>query len=194
MRGLLRGRLGRAGYCRLLRNLQAIYAALEAALERHATHPFVAALDLPGLRRCAALAADLRALHGERWEAELGIAAATARYAARLRELDRDRPELLVAHAYVRYLGDLSGGQILRRTVADALGLAPGAGATFYDFGCDPAALAGRFRARLDSLGADPATADAIVAEAQHAFDLHVRLFEELASPPSRAGSHSSAP
>ena len=50
--------------------------------------------------------------------------------------------EALVAHLYTRYLGDLSGGQILRRAVVRAYGLAgPGettldarAGVAFYDF------------------------------------------------------------
>ena len=43
---------------------------------------------------------------------------------------------LLLAHTYVRYLGDLSGGQIIRRRVAKAYGVdvASGEGVKFYDF------------------------------------------------------------
>lgn len=186
MRELVRGRLGRGAYCGLLRNLYEIYATLEAALDGHAVHPFLSAFELQGLRRRAALTADLRALHGERWEVELGVAAATGQYVRRLRVLDRDRAELLVAHAYVRYLGDLSGGQILRRVVADSLHLAEGAGTAFYEFSDDAAALADRFRTWLDSIRADATVVDDIVAEAQGAFALHITLFEELAAGPSR--------
>jgi len=183
MRELLRGRLERGAYCVLLRNLHEIYTSLERGLDRHAAHPFVSALDLPGLRRRAALAADLQSIHGEGWE-RLGNANATTQYASHLGGVGDCRAELLVAHAYVRYLGDLSGGQILRRIVADSLRRADGAGTAFYDFGDEPGILADAFRSRLDSLNADESVANDIVAEAQRAFVFHVRLFEELAATP----------
>ena len=42
---------------------------------------------------------------------------------------------LLLAHAYVRYLGDLSGGQFIRRRIAKVYNLpSTGAGAKFYTF------------------------------------------------------------
>jgi heme oxygenase len=191
MRTLVRGRLGRDAYCGLLRNLYEIYAALERALDRHAAHPFLAAIALPGLRRRAALVDDLRALYGERWQAELGAASTTARYVERLHGLAEGRPGLLVAHAYVRYLGDLGGGQILRRIVAESLRLEPRIGTTFYEFGDDAGALADRFRAGLDAIRAGEPDASDIVAEAQRAFALHISLFEELAAAPSRGAAQS---
>jgi len=194
MRELVRGRLGRRAYCSLLRNLYEIYATLEAALERHTAHPFISTLELSGLGRRAALAADLHALHGERWAVELGIASAAGQYMQRLRVLDRERAELLVAHAYVRYLGDLSGGQILRRVVADSLHLAHGAGTAFYEFDGDAAVLADGFRARLDSIHADEPVVQDIVTEARSAFALHVSLFEELAAAPSRRAAPRQSP
>lgn len=42
----------------------------------------------------------------------------------------------LLAHAYVRYMGDLSGGQSIRARMVKAYGLpTQGAGASFFDFG-----------------------------------------------------------
>lgn len=41
---------------------------------------------------------------------------------------------LLLAHAYVRYLGDLSGGQIIGGRIRRAYGLKGKAGTAFYDF------------------------------------------------------------
>ena len=59
MPDLLHGRLGRAVYCSLLRNLFEIYQALEAALVLRAALPCVAPVVFPKLFRTAALAADL---------------------------------------------------------------------------------------------------------------------------------------
>ena len=36
-------------------------------------------------------------------------------YVNRINQISEEKPELLVAHAYTRYLGDLSGGQILKK-------------------------------------------------------------------------------
>lgn len=43
-------------------------------------------------------------------------------------------PPLLLAHAYVRYLGDLSGGQIIGGRIKRAYGLKGKEGTAFYDF------------------------------------------------------------
>jgi len=61
-----------------------------------------------------------------------------AAYICRLRKIaDSADPSPLLAHAYVRYMGDLSGGQIIRRRLAKAYGLElsnAGSGLDFYDF------------------------------------------------------------
>jgi hypothetical protein len=90
---------------------------------------------------------------------------------------------LLVAHAYTRYLGDLSGGQVLKRVAIKAMGLPDdGAGTEFYEFHSIPNATTFKddYRRRLDETAVDTATADRIVAEANLAFVLNMRVFEEL--------------
>lgn len=189
MRSILRGRVEPRAYCALLRALHEIYDALESGLVRHAGSPLVAPASIPALYRTAALAADLEQLHGPRWRREVPLCAAAAAYGARLRRLADERPEWLVAHAYVRYLGDLSGGQILRGIVALALETNGGAGLSFYDFGDAEtvAALKARFRDALNDLPVDTAISDEIVEEAKLAFALHTRLFEELDGGPGAA-------
>lgn len=184
MPALLRGRLDRGAYCALLRNLHAIYAALEPALLRHAVHAAVGPVVFPALFRQAALADDLQALHGDGWADELPVLPATAAYLQRLRRIDADSPELLVAHAYVRSLGDLSGGQLLSGIVARSLHLPAAAGTRFYDFGpaADVAAHLHAFRSALNALPAGEAAAEGIVAEARAAFERHAQLFEQLAA------------
>ena len=183
MRALLRGQLSRAAYCMLLRNLQAIYAALEVALVSQAANPLVAPVFFRALFRSVALHHDLDALHGPGWELALALQPASRLYVERLQRVHQTCPALLVAHAYVRYLGDLSGGQLIKRKVADSLQLAPGVGTAFYDFG-DPdqiRRLTRAFRAGLDNTTCDEAQLALIVVEAQRAFELHRSLFQQLA-------------
>ena len=180
MGALLQGRLERGGYVAMLRNLHAVYAALESALAAQAAAPLLQSFDLPALARADALAADLALLHGADWAAALPLAPAAAAYARRLAALPATA---LVAHAYVRYLGDLSGGQVLARLGARRYGIAAGAGTRFYEFGDEARALALKqsFRDALSALPVTAAEADAVVDEALWAFRQHRLLFDELA-------------
>jgi heme oxygenase len=184
MPDLLRGQLPVTGFVRMQRSLLAIYQALEAGLHAHAGHPLLATLQLQPLARSASLQADLAVLHGPLWATALPVADAATAYADRLQALALQQPVLLAAHAYVRYLGDLAGGQALRRVAQNAYGLSGDAGTCFFDFGT-PAQVRQRsqqLRQALDALPLDEAVAQAMTAEAQWAFGQHVRLFEELAS------------
>jgi len=179
MPGLLRGEVQRASYCVLLRNLHAIYAALEAALTEHAADALVAPIHDPLLWRRTPLQEDLDVLYGVAWR-DLAITGATADCVAHIARAD---PPKLVAHAYVRYLGDLSGGQVLARIVQGALNLEGTAGTRFYRFAPEDATTrAHRFRHDLDTLPVSADLVATIVDEARWAFSMHVRLFEELAA------------
>lgn len=182
MAALIKGRLGLQAYSLFLRNLHPIYAELEAGLATHARLAALAPLGLPRLFRTQAIAHDLQALCGSTWDTALPVLAPAARYRERLHSLSLNQPALLGAHAYVRYLGDLSGGQLLSGIVSRSLQLPPGHGLSFYDFGdaAQVASLAAAFRRGLDSVGADAAVARALVDEAKKAFALHGELFEAL--------------
>lgn len=187
MPALLRGQLPIGKFIALQRSLHAVYSALEPALARHAAHPVLAPLHQPALARCTALAADLAHLHGPDWAATWAVPTAALAYADHLAELSRRQPAALAAHAYVRYLGDLSGGQALRRIARQTYQLAGDDGTRFFDFGPPEqvALLARGFRQALNTLPLDEAAAQALVAEAQWAFGQHVRLFEELETAPA---------
>ena len=90
--------------------------------DAHATTPSVGPVVMPQLFRSRALVADLQALGAA--PPAPPLARATQQYVERLGEISAADPGLLVAHAYVRYLGDLNGGQALRRVVARSLGAA----------------------------------------------------------------------
>jgi heme oxygenase len=190
MGALLRGEIELRQYVLMLRNLHALYEALEDGLDRNAGLPEVAPIRMPAMYRAAPLAADMRHLHGVDWVC-LPLAPAIRSYVAQIAERSRSRPELLAAHAYVRYMGDLSGGQVLRQLVRRVLALGDGPGTAFYTFAgvTGGASIKGAFRDALDSLQVDERVAREMVAEARASFALHVRLFEELGTAPLQPSS-----
>lgn len=191
MPALLRGTLPAPGFHHLQRNLHVVYAALEPALQDHASHPALAPLHQPALARSGALGQDLADLHGPDWASALPVLPAASAYAHRLQHLAQQDPAALAAHAYVRYLGDLAGGQALARVVRRAYGLTGQAGTRFFDFGSaeQVKALAQQFRNGLDALPLAPAQVDALVLEAQWAFGQHAKLFEALVSSTTAASA-----
>ncbi|TFK24927.1 heme oxygenase-like protein [Coprinopsis marcescibilis] len=147
---LLSGTLAREEYVRYLMMLWHIYDAIERALDKHASHPVLEPTYNPTLlARAPALSADIAHLldvdEGS-WRthpiyrelATPSLPDPLAAYVARIEELAGGGvdPSPLLAHAYVRYLGDLSGGQSMRHILAKAYGLdeAEGLGIEFYAF------------------------------------------------------------
>jgi heme oxygenase (biliverdin-producing, ferredoxin) len=195
---LLAGKADRAMYLALIRNLLPVYQALERALRRHQHDPTISAGIYPELWRESALVADLESLGGPGWSETAPLHEAL-RYAARIESV-AENPILLVAHAYVRYLGDLSGGQVLKRLVRSQLALAGDGGTSFYDFPAvaDINAFKGRYRDTLNTMPLSSEEQDAVVAEAIEAFRLNMELFDAVApaggSSPSSASSAGAAP
>ncbi|MBO8193229.1 biliverdin-producing heme oxygenase [Streptomyces oryzae] len=185
MSEMLGGRLGVAAYTRYTEQLWFIYGALEAAADTLAHDP-VAGLFVRGeLFRLPALERDLDHLHGGSagWRAAVTPLPATAAYAARITEVARTWPGGYVAHHYTRYLGDLSGGQIIRGTAEKTWGFArKGDGVRFYVFDAigNPAAFKREYRALLDALPCDELEKRRIVDECKHAFALNTAVFREL--------------
>jgi heme oxygenase (biliverdin-producing, ferredoxin) len=177
IRDLLRGEASRDGYILLLRNLLPAYLAMEQGLERHRASPHLGQLAAYGLDRAGAIEADLDSLCGARWSQDIPLLAAGEFYAGRIAKAAEGDGARLIAHAYARYLGDLSGGQILHRLLARSLRLRPSELA-FYDFPrfSDLEALKTDYRQALDRAGALFPDADAIVEEGALAFSHNIAL------------------
>lgn len=177
MRNFLRGRIDRRGYVMLLAALHPLYEALETALDAHPDLP----VRFCPLYRTPGLAADLEVLHGPEWPREIVVAPSARVLADRIARLAETGPTRLAAHAYVRYLGDLSGGAALGSLVRRALKLDNGAGTAFYAFPPpDAAEWKARFRTALDTMGGEADTHADVVDEACAAFRLHITMFEEI--------------
>lgn len=177
IRDLLRGDASRDGYILLLRNLLPAYFAMEQGLERHRGSPHLGQLVAYRLDRAGAIEADLASLCGARWRQDVPLLAAGELYAGRIAKAAEGDGARLIAHAYTRYLGDLSGGQILQRLLARSLQLRP-KDLSFYEFSrySDLEALKTDYRQALDRAGASFLDSDAIVEEGAIAFSHNIAL------------------
>ena len=136
--------------------------------------------------RAEAIRRDLDYYFGGPGRQNLPLRAATAAYVQRIDALAREWPAGLVAHHYTRYLGDLSGGQAMRRVVAKMFNLPAGEGLAFYDFPqiADHAEFKEQYRALLDALPLDAGAIQRIVAEANLAFQLNRDVFAAMIESP----------
>lgn len=161
-------------------SLYHIYDALEEEIEHNKENPVYTPLYFPEeLHRRAALEQDMAFWYGPRWQEAIPYTQATKRYVRRLQQVGRFEPELLVAHAYTRYMGDLSGGQVLKKVAQRALKLpSTGEGTQFYLFeNVDNAQQFKQFyRARMNALDLNLETKEKIVEEANKAFEYNMQV------------------
>jgi len=182
VKSFLRGVVNKESYRALVNDLYFVYCALEDEVSNLKDHPVVGNLQLPDLERRDSLEMDLRYYYGPIWRSLIKPSEACERYVNRIREVAKNEPELLVSHHYTRYLGDLSGGQILKGIAQKALELGDGQGLKFYDFEKieDTKAYKAGYRGILNDLPIDQHQADAIIVEANYAFRLNMYMFDTL--------------
>ncbi|WP_149182052.1 biliverdin-producing heme oxygenase [Streptomyces sp. TRM49041] len=183
MSDMLGGRLGVNAFARYTEQLWFVYRALEEAADGLRDDPVAGPFVQPSLFRTPELERDLAHLRGPGWRAAATPLPATAAYAARVEECARTWPAGYVAHHYTRYLGDLSGGQIIRDKAERTWGFArKGDGVRFYVFEgiTNPAAFKRAYRELLDGVNADDLEKQRIVDECKRAFAFNTAVFREL--------------
>ncbi|MBT2477030.1 heme oxygenase (biliverdin-producing) [Streptomyces sp. ISL-94] len=183
MSDLLGGRLGVDAYTRYTEQLWFVYRALEDAAESLKDDPVAGPFIRPELMRVAAIERDLAHLMGPGWRGCVAALPATEAYAARVARCAAEWPGGYVAHHYTRYLGDLSGGQIIRDKAERTWGFErKGDGVRFYVFAdiSNPAAFKRTYRELLDAIAADDLEKQRIIDECKRAFDFNGAVFREL--------------
>lgn len=176
VKNFLKGVVSKDSYKTLIADFYFIYRALEEECDKHKDNPALSPILSDSLKRVTNIERDLRYFYGPNWRSIIKPTDSCQCYVNRIREIE---PELLVGHHYTRYLGDLSGGQILRNIASKALKLED-EGLWFYDFKDieDPKAFKTEYRAALDSLPLKDK--EAVINEANHAFKLNMYVFDEI--------------
>jgi heme oxygenase len=185
MKCFLKGVVEKEPFRQLLANLYFVYSALEEALRQHQEHPVVGKIYFAQLNRKDSLEQDLAFYFGEDWNTQIQPSPAGQAYVERIKELADQEPVRLIGHAYTRYLGDLSGGQGLKKVVRSALELPADVGTAFYEFAALPTmpeimAFKGLYRQALDDLVVTEAEINAIVEEANAAFTMNRDVMHDL--------------
>ena len=183
VRNFIRGQIDRELYRSLIMSLYHVYVALEDALDQHAPQHFASCHFPDALRRVPSLKEDVEFWHNTTDPSPRTISPATQDYIDRVQYLSHHDPLLLLAHSYTRYLGDLSGGRVLARVARRALDLGKGTeGLAFYQFHKVQSykKFKDEYRRALDELPLTSQQIRALVAEANVAFCLNMRLFQEL--------------
>lgn len=178
----LKGVVEKNSYRKLVANLYFVYSAMEEEMEKHQQHPILSKIYFKQLNRKRSLEQDLQFYYGSNWREQIAPSPAAETYVQRIQEVSASDPELLIAHSYTRYLGDLSGGQILKGIAQRGMNLSEGQGTAFYEFKDipDEKQFKATYRQAMNDLPVDEATADQIVDEANAAFGYNMKLFQEL--------------
>ena len=149
---LLSGKISNEQYACYLTQMLAVYAVLEHQAAAHGLFD-----TLHGLARCRAILDDLNELTNG---VNYAVLSSTRNYVEYLEQLDD--ANRIMAHLYVRHMGDLFGGQVIAKRV-------PGSG-KFYQFKNEEA-LKTAIRAMID---------DSMGDEANVAFDHAIAIMKEL--------------
>ena len=184
----LRGVVDYEEYRKLLTNFYYVYDTMEQRI-RESEDPMVQAIKSEDLERKEAIERDLEYYYGPDWKEKQIPSEACNKYCHRLNEVAEQDPYLLVAHHYTRYIGDLSGGKILKEIAARVLKPPVGKGLQFYEFPSIPDAkeFKNNYRATLDNLDCDEQQINALITEANYAFRLNMYMFDEIQGSASKS-------
>jgi len=153
---LFSGNINPKLYATYLKNQHPMYEILEiCAMPLQVLH------GLPDVRRAPAILEDFIELWGNNNPEQPKICPVTMKYVNYIMSI-KDDPKKLMAHVYVRHMGDLAGGQMIAKKV-------PGKG-KYYQF-ADPDGLKMAIREKLD---------DSMADEAKVCFDFAKQFFEEM--------------
>ena len=193
MEDIMRARASFDDYVALAVQHYYMYEALEAVAAELVDDPTFQPFHPDELVRMDALVADLEFLLGADWRDKAESLPATTAYAARIREVGAERwVGGVIAHHYTRYLGDLSGGQMISRRVSKQHGF-DSDGVKFYEFSAlgDLTEFKNRYREALDAYGETLTEAERqrMVDEVRAAYRFNTEVFIDLARAKASAAA-----
>lgn len=189
MKDLMTGKGTREDYIALVAQHYFIYEAIESAAEQFATDATASPFITAQLTRLPAIEDDLEFLIGPDWKALISPLPTTQRYADRVREIAATGwAGGFIAHHYTRYLGDLSGGQVIRTLMQRQFGFETnGVGFYLFDQIAKPKEFKETYRDQLDAVAWDESERDRVIDEVVAAYKFNTDLFVDLSAAKAAA-------
>jgi heme oxygenase (biliverdin-producing, ferredoxin) len=174
----LKGVVEIKSYTKLMSDLYHVYTAMEEQFVTYREHSIISKVYYPELFRKESIENDLKYYLGSNWKNQITQTDSCKSYVNRIKTIS---PDLLVAHQYTRYIGDLSGGQVLKGIAQTAMGVGDDA-MNFYIFKDIPneKEFKVQYRNTLDLLPFEQYQIDRIIEEANYAFKLNMDVFKEI--------------
>lgn len=178
MQALLEGKLTKNDYADMVAQHYFAYVVIEDAAKKYKDDPTISRFHPDALNRLESLEKDLEFLYGPDWKNKIKANEGTEEYVARLKEVIYDWPGGFVAHHYTRYLGDLSGGQIIKAAVEKAYDLPNQEATHFYYFPGIPDYKQFKidYRDGLDAAPWDDAEKQKVIDEVNKAYQLNTKV------------------
>ena len=98
------------GYAEYIFNLEKMYNAIETALDKNSDNNVIKPFVTKELYRSKLIRKDVDFLLGDKVNS-MKILASTEASITKIEELSQNKPELVIAYAYTRFLADLFGGR-----------------------------------------------------------------------------------
>lgn len=184
VKSFLGGVVDKKAYRTLVANLYFVYSAIEEEMFKNQHHPAIQLIYFPELNRKESLEKDLQYYYGLTWRDQITPSPVTQVYVERIHDIGTHQPELLISHVYTRYMGDLSGGQILKNIAKSAMQLSGDNGTEFYVFRDieNEKDFKVVYRNALDIIPISDTQIPLVISEANVAFNLNMKIFQELNS------------
>jgi heme oxygenase len=180
LKDLFKGKVSKEVYLRYLESFFYLYNELEYSVNLKLSDENIQKLYFPDLHRTKALYLDLIYFGGASFNPG-PPSEKTIRYIDHIKKITEKETYKIISHLYVRYLGDLSGGQILGGMIRKIFSLEKGFGDSFYSFPIgDVDHFKNTYRAQLDSLDLEDFQKMELLEEAKLAFSYNGMMLSEL--------------
>lgn len=184
LKRLMDGKASKESYAEYLFNIYEIYKTIEFNLEKYRENPVVNDFAIKKVYRTEEIYKDLKFLLGEKLS-EMRLLASTKAYIERINEVSEKQPELLVAHAYSRYLADLFGGRSIYKMLREAYEIDP-KGLNYYVYdevfedADDMRAFVMEYHGMLNEVEFDRKLEEKFINEVSNSYVYNIAISNEL--------------
>ena len=174
------GNASTESYCEYLFNLSAMYKCIESTLNENVDNDVIKDFVTLELYRSDLIEKDLEFLVGDKTES-MELLPSTIAFVNRINDLRESNPELVVAHAYTRFLADLFGGRTFESILGKKYNI-PTEGLNYYS--CDKIkdirSYVMNYGSKLNAIDLDDDSKNSFINEISNSYIYNIAISTEL--------------